>query len=64
LPKPETLSAIEIAREYFTRMRARDLGLVLMFLVDAVLIGLGGEVAQPFSTSIGASSEEPDPRPV
>ena len=41
MPKPETPSAIEIAREYFTRMRARDLGVVELFHDDAELIGLG-----------------------
>jgi hypothetical protein len=41
LPKAEIQSAIEIVREYFARMRTRDLSVVELFHDDAELIGLG-----------------------
>ena len=33
-----------VAREYFARMRARDLGAAELFCEDAVLLGLGARV--------------------
>ncbi len=34
----------KVAREYFSRVRARDLGVVDLFSEDAVLLGLGARV--------------------
>jgi len=35
------LTPIEVVSEYFARVRARDLGIVDLFLEDARLVGLG-----------------------
>ena len=39
-----SVTAVEVAREYFTRMQAADVSVVDLFTDDAQLIGLGDRV--------------------
>ena len=42
MPESETRPPIDVAEEYFARIRARDVKVVDLFHRDAELIGLGG----------------------